>query len=148
MAKLLIEGWATTPTIDRAGQIIEPLGVAYSLPLPLLLSHDESQELGSVVHAVASSLGIYVRAEIREDRQTFMRKFMGAGPPFGFSVGYRSLERMSRPGGHIHLRTLWDELSVTSWPRNRETAFVVADPDVLNAAANPTLKFRNRRTFR
>ena len=33
----LIEGWATTPEVDRMGDIVLPKGAEYKLPIPFLL---------------------------------------------------------------------------------------------------------------
>ena len=38
----MITGVATTPTPDRVGDIIEPLGVRFNNPLPLLWQHDRT----------------------------------------------------------------------------------------------------------
>ena len=36
------EGWATTPTTDRMGDVVDPLGAKFKNPLPLLHQHDSS----------------------------------------------------------------------------------------------------------
>ena len=40
----LIEGTATTPTVDRIGDVVEPLGAPFTLPMPLLW-HERHMEL-------------------------------------------------------------------------------------------------------
>lgn len=41
--KRIIRGIATTPTPDRVGDIVEPLGVKFSNPLAFLWQHDAHQ---------------------------------------------------------------------------------------------------------
>ena len=36
----IIEGFATTPTTDRNGDIVDPAGAEFTLPMPLLWQHD------------------------------------------------------------------------------------------------------------
>jgi hypothetical protein len=43
----LIQGIATTPAPDRVGDIVEPLGVHYKNPLPLLHQHDSKNPEGT-----------------------------------------------------------------------------------------------------
>ncbi len=38
-AKRTIRGTATTANVDRAGDVVEPMGVEFKLPLPLLWQH-------------------------------------------------------------------------------------------------------------
>ena len=41
-----ITGLASTPTPDRRGDILEPLGATFRNPLPLLLHHDRERPIG------------------------------------------------------------------------------------------------------
>lgn len=41
-----IRGWATTPTPDRIGDIVEPHGLRYAKQIPLFLYHDSKQGVG------------------------------------------------------------------------------------------------------
>ena len=45
-ARRTITGLASTPTPDRGGDIIEPLGATFATPLPLLLHHDRQRPVG------------------------------------------------------------------------------------------------------
>lgn len=38
-AKRIIRGTATTSSVDRAGDIVDPRGAEFKLPLPLLWQH-------------------------------------------------------------------------------------------------------------
>src|SRR5262249_22814778 len=46
-----IEGVATTPTPDRYEDVVEPTGMKFSLPLPLLYQHKSAQPIGNVTEA-------------------------------------------------------------------------------------------------
>ena len=50
----IIEGIATTPNPDLADDVIEPLGVEFSLPMPLLFMHDKKAPVGEVFWAKAA----------------------------------------------------------------------------------------------
>ena len=45
--KMVITGIATSPQVDRVGDVIEPLGVKFQNPLPLLWQHDHEKPIGS-----------------------------------------------------------------------------------------------------
>ena len=55
-----LTGIATTPTTDRYGDIVEPKGAEFTLPLPFLWQHDASQPIGHVTRAKATKEGIEV----------------------------------------------------------------------------------------
>jgi len=46
--KRKFSGIATTPSTDRMGDIVEPKGAEFELPIPLLWQHDSSQPIGHV----------------------------------------------------------------------------------------------------
>ena len=56
----VITGIATTPTPDRMGDILEPLGVTYTNPLPLLFHHDPTQPVGTVIFDPPTATGHHV----------------------------------------------------------------------------------------
>jgi hypothetical protein len=66
----VIEGMATTPSPDRVGDIVEPLGVKYKNPLPLLHQHNSSLPVGTVRFDKPTKNGITFRAKLPriEDR--------------------------------------------------------------------------------
>lgn len=57
-------GIATTPTLDRDGDIIEPLGVTVEGPIPLLLQHDKERGVGTAVLGTPTAKGIPFEASI------------------------------------------------------------------------------------
>lgn len=59
-----IDGIATTPTPDRMGDVVDPMGAKFALPLPLLWQHDANKPIGSVSKAKMTKAGIPITAQI------------------------------------------------------------------------------------
>jgi HK97 family phage major capsid protein len=57
-------GIATTPVLDRDGDIIEPKGVSFANPLPLLLHHDKQRPVGEVRLFPPTAEGVRFEASI------------------------------------------------------------------------------------
>jgi HK97 family phage prohead protease len=60
----IFSGVATTPTVDRVGDIIEPDGVSFKNPLPLLHQHFHDRPIGQVRFLKPTDDGIEFEAEI------------------------------------------------------------------------------------
>ena len=60
----VIEGIASTPSPDRMGDIVNPMGAKFELPLPLLWQHDHASPIGHVVEAKATKDGITFKAKL------------------------------------------------------------------------------------
>ncbi|EJO27431.1 HK97 family phage prohead protease, partial [Achromobacter piechaudii] len=63
-SKRTFKGWATTPTVDRVGDIINPLGASFKNPLPLLHQHRHDMPIGLVRFNTPTAKGIEFEAEI------------------------------------------------------------------------------------
>jgi hypothetical protein len=59
-----IAGMATTPTVDRVGDIVEPMGAAFEPEIPLFLDHDKRMRVGRVRLGKPTSKGIPFEAWI------------------------------------------------------------------------------------
>jgi len=126
-----ITGLASTPTPDRRGDILEPLGARFLNPLPLLLHHDRERPVGRVTLR-ATSAGILFEAtlpEIRDagavrDRVEEAWHSIKAGLITGVSIGFRPLadgvKALASGGMHL-LKTEICELSLVTVPANVET---------------------------
>jgi len=124
-----LEGVATTPTPDRMGDIVEPDGAKFKLPIPLLWQHDARSPLGLVEEATVSKDGITVRGWIRKNvtpRIDEALKLIAAGLVRGFSIGFRGL-----PDGVEEIKGTWSlrfkewewlELSAVTIPANAEAS--------------------------
>jgi len=60
----IIEGVATSPSPDRLGDIVNPMGAKFSLPIPLLWQHNHDEPIGHVIEASPSPEGIWFKAKI------------------------------------------------------------------------------------
>jgi hypothetical protein len=56
--KRVIRGTASTPTVDRVGDVLEPLGARFATPMPLLLYHNSQKPVGTVDFAKPTKTGI------------------------------------------------------------------------------------------
>ena len=127
-----ITGIATTPSTDRMGDIVEPKGASFSLPLPLLWQHDSNQPIGHVTHAKVTPDGIEIRAKLvklddpgpLKDRLDTAWQSMKSGLVRGLSIGFQSLEAEAIKGtnGIRFLKWAWHELSAVTIPANAEAS--------------------------
>lgn len=141
-----ITGTATSPTPDRLGDVIEPLGVEFTNPLPLLLYHNTQKPVGSVFFEKPTKAGIDFKAmlpvidepgtlrdRIEEAWQSVKAKLLT-----GVSIGFRSLEEAfdRETGGYHFLRTEVLELSLVAIPANADA--VIATVKSLDRALAAT----------
>lgn len=127
-----IEGIATTPTPDRMGDVVEPDGAEFQLPIPLLWQHNSTQPIGEVIAAKVSKDGITVRARIAKmeepgnlkDRLDEAWQSIKSGLVKGLSIGFKSLEDSDIKGtyGIRFIKWLWLELSAVTIPANGEAS--------------------------
>jgi uncharacterized protein len=132
--KRTIRGVATTPSVDRVGDIIDPLGVKFTNPLPFLWQHKHDAPIGTVKFEKPTKDGINFEAELPEiaeegtlrDRieeawQTIKAKLVRA-----VSIGFRPVEYSFMENGGIRYSEVeCYELSAVTIPAN---------PDALIAA--------------
>ena len=127
----IITGLASTPTPDRRGDILEPLGASFRNPLPLLLHHDRERPVGRVT-LTATARGISFEAQLPEvttpglvrDRVNEAWDSIKAGLITGVSIGFRPLAdgvKALASGGFHLLKTEICELSLVTVPANVET---------------------------
>jgi len=62
VAQRVIEGIASTPSVDRGGDSMDPAGAQFTLPLPFLWKHQEP--IGEVFAADVRPNGIYIKARV------------------------------------------------------------------------------------
>jgi HK97 family phage major capsid protein/HK97 family phage prohead protease len=136
-ARRELTGIATTPTPDRGGDIVEPLGAQFRLPLPLLWQHDQKQPIGEVYAAEVSPRGITIQARLAQvdepgalrDRLDEAWQSLKATPPLvrGLSIGYKPIAATPRPGtrGGLHIKEWqWAEVSAVTIPQNVEATIL------------------------
>ncbi len=131
-AQRIIEGIATSASTDRAGDVVEPSGATFDLPIPLLWQHDSTQPIGQVLEARHTKAGIYIKARIAsvsepgilKDRLDEAWQSIAAGLVRGLSIGFKSLEHSfdKTTGGMHFLKWLWLELSAVTIPANADAS--------------------------
>ena len=124
----VIAGVATTPEPDRSGDVIEPLGVSFKNPLPLLLYHDAKKPVGWSKFKKPTKDGIEFEASLPtieepgalRDRVEEAWQSVKAGLISGVSIGFRSIEEAFNKdtGGFRFLKTEVVELSLVTVPAN------------------------------
>jgi HK97 family phage prohead protease len=123
----IITGIATTPTPDRAGDVVEPQGAEYTLPLPLLWQHDSGQPIGFVTSAKVTAKGIEIIAQIAKDVSAQIDQawtLIKSGLVRGLSIGFRALDTEQIPNswGVVFNKWEWLELSAVTIPANAEAS--------------------------
>lgn len=125
----IIEGIATTPSPDRVGDIVEPLGAQFSLPLPLLWQHQSDQPVGYVEWAKVTKEGVKFRARLAstdspgtlKDRLDEAWQSVKIGLVRAVSIGFKSVEAsLLKDGGRRFNKWKWFELSLVTIPANQE----------------------------
>jgi HK97 family phage prohead protease len=121
-------GIATTPTPDRTGDIVEPKGAEFQLPIPLLWQHDSHQPIGWVRAARVTAKGIEVDCEMAsisepgklKDRLDESWQSLKAKLVPGLSIGFKPLEsaRIGDSYSYRFMKWLWLELSAVTVPAN------------------------------
>ncbi|KUL94316.1 phage capsid protein [Bosea sp. WAO] len=125
-----IEGIATTPTADRTGDIVEPKGADFKLPIPLLWQHKSDKPIGHVTFAKVTDAGIVIKAKITKidepgalkDRLDEAWQSIKHGLVQGLSIGFQPLESARIEGSYSYrfMKWLWLELSAVTIPANWE----------------------------
>lgn len=126
----IIEGIASTPTTDRMGDIVEPTGAQYALPMPLLWQHDSRQPIGQVIAASVSEAGISIRAQIAKNllpRIDEAWALIKSGLVRGLSIGFKPIEEadIKDTWGTRFMKWEWLELSAVTIPANAEASIHV-----------------------
>lgn len=125
----VIRGVATTPSVDRVGDIIDPLGVKFENPLPLLWQHEHDKPIGSVKFDKPTAKGINFEAEIAstdepgtlKDRLDEAWQSIKMGLVRAVSIGFRAIEyAFMESGGIRFIETEVYELSAVTIPANAD----------------------------
>lgn len=133
--KITVRGIATTPTPDRTGDSVDPMGAKYATPMPLLWQHRSSEPVGRMVEAKQTKKGIEFVAEIpvvkeagklkeRVDEAIHSLKY---GLVSAVSIGFRILGGEGDGFEYMEDGYSWDikkwewlELSLVTIPANSE----------------------------
>lgn len=125
----IIRGIATSPEPDRVGDIVNPLGVQYKNPLPLLWQHQHDKPVGTVNFDAPTAKGVTFEARLPKiqepgalkDRVDEAWQSVKSGLVTAVSIGFRALDgEMERlkSGGIKFLKSEVMELSLVTIPAN------------------------------
>lgn len=147
-----LTGIATTPSTDRMGDIVEPKGAEFDLPLPFLWQHDARQPIGHVVKAKPTKDGIEVTVKLvrtdepgsLKDRLDEAWQSIKLGLVRGLSIGFQAVEHARIEGtyGVRFIKWLWLELSAVTIAANAEASItsIKSIDTQLRAASGHTQK--------
>lgn len=127
--KRTITGVATTPEPDRYGDIVEPLGVKFTNPMPLLWQHKHDQPVGTCEFKKPTKAGIEFTATLAKidepgnlkNRLDEAWQSLKAKLVRGVSIGFRALEyNWMDEGGIRFVASEVLELSLVTIPANAD----------------------------
>lgn len=157
--KRIIHGIASTPALDRDGDIVTPSGAKFTLPIPLLWQHDRSQPVGEVISAKVTDKGIEIVATIAKvDEPPRLKarldeawESLKAGLVRGLSIGFTAIKySFLEENGGIQFDE-WDfqELSLVTIPANQEASITAIKSAALGAKSTnkPALRL-NKKTVK
>jgi HK97 family phage major capsid protein/HK97 family phage prohead protease len=126
----VITGVASTPTPDRLGDIVEPLGMSFKNPVPLLLYHDTKKPVGTVKFFPPTKDGLEFEASLPtidepgtlHDRVEEAWQSIKAGLLAAVSIGFRAIEEawMNDAAAYRFIKTEVLELSLVTIPANQD----------------------------
>jgi len=124
----VIVGIASTIEVDRMGDIVEPSGAEFTLPIPLLWQHNSREPIGEVFEAKVTKTGIEIKARVvkidepgkLKDRLDEAWQSLKAKLVRGLSIGFDPLEsaRIEGTYGLRFIKWSWLELSCVTIPAN------------------------------
>lgn len=125
----IIHGTATTPSPDRVGDVVEPLGVKFNNPMPLLWQHRSDKPVGTVTFDKPTKNGITFEAKLAnidepgalKDRIDEAWQSVKSGLVRAVSIGFRAIEYAFIEGGGIRFtESEVLELSLVTIPANAD----------------------------
>lgn len=136
----IIEGIATTPRVDRAGDTIDPLGLEFVLPIPLLWQHDPERPIGEVISAKVTPQGVTFRAVVQQNDALPALNTRWAeitsGLVKGMSIGFRATKPPTpTKTGYRYGSTEWLELSCVTIAANPDCAITTIKAFEIGGAA-------------
>lgn len=144
----IVRGMATTPTVDRVGDVVVPEGVVFRGPINLHLYHKHEMPVGNVEFGRPTKAGIpftatipdvveagTVRERVNEAWHSVKYRLLGA-----VSIGFRAMEdgvELLKSGGLKFTKWEMLELSLVSVPANPDAmiqSFKSADAGAIRSA--------------
>jgi HK97 family phage major capsid protein/HK97 family phage prohead protease len=130
----VFSGLASTPDLDRQGQSVDPMGVTYRNPVPLLFHHDQKQPVGTAILSTTAD-GIAFEAtlptvttpgrlkdRVDEAWHTIENRLI-TGVSVGLLVQEKSVQAI-KGGGYRLTKTEIVELSLVTIPANTQATIL------------------------
>lgn len=125
-------GVASTPSVDRMGDIVEPKGAEFKFPIPFLWQHNSGDPIGWILGAKVTDKGIDVEGEVAQvaepaalkDRLDLAWGYIKSQLVRGLSIGFQPLESSRIEGTYSYRYTKWSwlELSAVTIPANADAS--------------------------
>jgi HK97 family phage major capsid protein/HK97 family phage prohead protease len=165
----VITGTATTPAADRVNDVINPLGITFQNPLPLLFHHDHEKPVGTVYFENPTETGIKFVARIADIQEPGLLKdrcdeawqSVKAQLVRGVSIGFRPTGDVEyiKNGGILYKTCEVFELSLVTIPCNAQatieliksldtSASAIDKDDVEKQESNSEIKSKESETAR
>jgi HK97 family phage major capsid protein/HK97 family phage prohead protease len=151
--KRTFSGIASTPVPDRMGDVVEPKGAQFKLPIPLLYQHDSGLPIGSITSAKVTAKGIEIEGYVEtldgpptlKERLDVAWAEMKSGLVRGLSIGFRPLEWEPLDpkdpwDAQRFLSWEWLELSAVTIPANAECSIQTIKSLDVQQRASPGTK--------
>ena len=140
----IIKGIATTQTLDRDGDIVEPSGAEFALPIPFLWQHKRDKPIGEVIAARVTDKGIEVEIHLAQINESGKLKerldeawhSIKSGLVKGLSIGFRGKEYAYTDSGIHFTKWDWHELSAVTIPANSEATITAIKAAALGQPEN------------
>ena len=114
-----ITGIASSISVDRMGDIVVPSGGSWTLPVPLLFQHSQTDAIGRVTKAQVRGDAIVIEAQLAKGvgRADEVWSLIQQDVLDSFSIGFRSIKSEPLPNGGLRF-TQWEllEISVVAVP--------------------------------
>lgn len=122
----IIRGIASTANRDRHGETVDPKGIAWKLPVPLLAHHDHRAVVGKVTElsATASELRFTAQLSTATELARQVWELIQDGTLTGVSIGFLGLRHEMKDGGLHWADAELLEVSLVAVPSNRESRIV------------------------
>lgn len=121
--KRTVRGFASTDSVDRVGDIVDPKGGKWKTPLPMLWQHKHDVPIGWIRSVAVKGRGLWIEAEFAEGigQADDIWRMVEAGLVTGFSIGFMGRNWDTLPGGGR---------KYTDWELYEVSAVVIpANPD-------------------
>lgn len=127
-AARVIKGIATTPSLDRYGDVIEPMGVSFKNPMPLLWQHDSTTPVGTCTFDTPTAAGIGFEAQIAsvaepgmlKDNTDYAWQCVANKLVRAVSIGFLPSEWSVTDDGYRFITSEVVELSLVTIPANAD----------------------------